>query len=496
MILAYSAYRRSQIDAVLQAFDTVFVSLGNPVKMGDEYCSEWQNNPIMKSNQRTQVLAIWLDKRDGYSLPYYQVLDENGKPIGNNMPLCDTATVTKASGISIACDSMGNFVVSYSEGDFTTQYLTLQRIAPSGSKLGPPMRYGLTYYSNFITSLSGTPDGAFRLSWYETGTAYPAVYAQSISPTLSPKSPRRTLLSGYPSPQRTILAIATNDAEETFILWVDYSDSYTPERRLKARLFDSNGRALTDTIILDTLSPDRRYSTHGASCLLNNDRSVLCIWSEYAGYGYDTRIHILRRDFAGQDVRKTSFPSGNRFTRVQAVHFEKGRSLVAWSDRRAINALFLDDNDSTFFPIRLKDITSTVWNDDWNAFHLDFSRTKIFLAYETLLDPDRGYDVVATIQKMERFARPIPPKWFALPQNYPNPFNATTNIEFDVPSPAFVTLTFFDVSGRKVAELPKQPLEAWTYTYVWDPTHLPSGVYFYRVKIGLFSQTRKAVVIK
>jgi hypothetical protein len=88
------------------------------------------------------------------------------------------------------------------------------------------------------------------------------------------------------------------------------------------------------------------------------------------------------------------------------------------------------------------------------------------------------------------------PTSFNLEQNYPNPFNPSTTIKFDVAEASHVRLAVFDLSGRMVANLVDRELSADAYSYTFDATNLPSGMYFYRLETGSFSSTKKLVLMK
>jgi hypothetical protein len=88
------------------------------------------------------------------------------------------------------------------------------------------------------------------------------------------------------------------------------------------------------------------------------------------------------------------------------------------------------------------------------------------------------------------------PKNFILEQNYPNPFNPATTISFSLPRKSFVSLRVFDALGREVAILLADELSAGTYSRQWNAAGLASGVYFYRLQAGLFSETRKLILLR
>lgn len=88
------------------------------------------------------------------------------------------------------------------------------------------------------------------------------------------------------------------------------------------------------------------------------------------------------------------------------------------------------------------------------------------------------------------------PDGYTLSQNYPNPFNPSTNIKFDLPLRSFVKIVVYDAQGREVAVLVNQELQPGTYSYKWEASSLPSGVYFYRLLTNSFSDTKKMLLIK
>ena len=90
----------------------------------------------------------------------------------------------------------------------------------------------------------------------------------------------------------------------------------------------------------------------------------------------------------------------------------------------------------------------------------------------------------------------IVPERFGLSQNYPNPFNPVTNIQFEVPKQGMVKLLVFDALGREIAALVNQSMDAGSYKVDWDAADYPSGIYFYRLESGDFTQTRKMILIK
>jgi hypothetical protein len=80
--------------------------------------------------------------------------------------------------------------------------------------------------------------------------------------------------------------------------------------------------------------------------------------------------------------------------------------------------------------------------------------------------------------------------------NYPNPFNTQTKISFRVPKASEVKLGIFDISGRKVTQLSPGYRQPGIYEIVWDAGDKPSGIYFYKLTTGNYTQTKKMVLLK
>ncbi|RJP72994.1 MAG: T9SS C-terminal target domain-containing protein [Ignavibacteriales bacterium] len=85
---------------------------------------------------------------------------------------------------------------------------------------------------------------------------------------------------------------------------------------------------------------------------------------------------------------------------------------------------------------------------------------------------------------------------FELHQNYPNPFNSTTAVKINIPEKDFVEVDVYNPIGEKVSTLVTKFLEKGTYEFIWNSGNEPSGVYFYRLKAGDYSQSRKMILLK
>jgi hypothetical protein len=88
------------------------------------------------------------------------------------------------------------------------------------------------------------------------------------------------------------------------------------------------------------------------------------------------------------------------------------------------------------------------------------------------------------------------PNAFSLAKNYPNPFNAETLIEYSLTDDAHVTIDIFDMLGRHLTTLVDARRPAGNNQVVWNAAGQASGVYFYSIRVGGTTETRKMSLLK
>ena len=95
----------------------------------------------------------------------------------------------------------------------------------------------------------------------------------------------------------------------------------------------------------------------------------------------------------------------------------------------------------------------------------------------------------------------LTPKVFTLHQNYPNPFNPTTQIKYDLPSDSYVSISIYDVMGRRIKSLSNANQTAGYHSLQWDATNdigegVSAGMYIYTIQAGGYRATKKMVLLK
>ena len=103
-----------------------------------------------------------------------------------------------------------------------------------------------------------------------------------------------------------------------------------------------------------------------------------------------------------------------------------------------------------------------------------------------------GWNPVTDIKKFQN----TNPNEFKLYQNYPNPFNPITNIQFKVEEKCTVTLNVYTVQGRLVANLVSKEYSPGSYDIPFSGEGLSSGIYFYSIQAGRFTDVKKMIILE
>jgi hypothetical protein len=126
---------------------------------------------------------------------------------------------------------------------------------------------------------------------------------------------------------------------------------------------------------------------------------------------------------------------------------------------------------------------------EWTVYNYDdFASTALWVQhlYDSLFVPELH------VEDVQEWL----PREFKLAQNYPNPFNAQTVIDYELPEGCDVTVEVFNLVGQKVSTLVSGMQQAGRRSVVWEAADNPSGIYFYRLTAGDFTEARKMMLLK
>ena len=190
---------------------------------------------------------------------------------------------------------------------------------------------------------------------------------------------------------------------------------------------------------------------------------------------------------------------------VPSVIFDGTNYFITWSDNfyTANSVIMGSFIDTSGVPI---DTAVTIFNSLGGkiAFYgMSTLGSNKILVVATRVDTPQftngdvyGKFIQSSTTGISENAANLTPKMFSLSQNYPDPFNPTTTISFSLPSQSFVSLKVYDIIGREVATIISGEMSAGTYSRQWNATKMSSGIYFYRLQSGSYTQTKKLVLLK
>ena len=233
-------------------------------------------------------------------------------------------------------------------------------------------------------------------------------------------------------------------------------------------------------------------------------------WTDISGtlpYRWVTRVKV---DPNNENNVYVTF-SGLRWHDPQSHVFKSTNMGVEWTDISSnlpdapVNAFAVDNND----PDRLylgSDVGAFMSFNGGLSWQPIADGLPVVSVYDMKIHPVENYLAIGTHgrsmykidlgQFVDVKDRSAEVKGFNLSQNFPNPFNPSTNISFSVQHLSFVTLKVYDALGEEAASLINEEKSPGTYTINFNAQNLSSGVYYYRIQAGNFSETRKMILLK
>jgi hypothetical protein len=91
---------------------------------------------------------------------------------------------------------------------------------------------------------------------------------------------------------------------------------------------------------------------------------------------------------------------------------------------------------------------------------------------------------------------PPEPTEYNLNSIYPNPFNPITNITYELPDDSYITISIYDLAGRKIIDLVNGTIQAGRFNTTWNAEQYSSGVYFIKMKTESFTKIQKVILVK
>jgi predicted lipoprotein with Yx(FWY)xxD motif len=414
----------------------------------------------------------------------------------------------------IISDGSGGAIITWDDNrtasamDPTGIDIYAQRVNASGTRQwqnnGVPICTALT--AQELPTICSDGSGGAIVAWEDSreGSTNKDIYAQRINAT----GTVQWIENGTPicsfSRNQTIPRIVAVGSGGAVITWQDdrFSGSGTGIYAQKVNTLGtpqwlSNGVAIS-TSINGRSTPE--IASDGAG-------GAIIIWTGFDAF--DPDIGASRVNSSGTVLWSHYICTAiwNQFHQ-QIISDGSGGAIITWDDDRT--ATSMDPTGVDIYAQRVNASGASQWQ--YNGVPLCTAPTSqtlpticsdgsggAIVAWEDGRGGSTSKDIYAWNINATGSDTPTPCTSNYLSQNYPNPFNPATFIQFGLSAPAHVSLRIFDVSGRLVRVLVEKDYPAGSFTELWDGTNnerhpVKSGVYFYRLNAGSFSETKKLVL--
>ena len=281
-------------------------------------------------------------------------------------------------------------------------------------------------------------------------------------------------------------AIATTDPD-TLDISLENSPKYQWASYGNENIVPSYGRLYTWYVATDS----RGICPTGWHIPSDAEWTTLGTFLTDNGYGYEGNGNDIAKSMASKSVWATCDTAG-RVGNDQSSNNSSGFFAFP-AGVRFFEGYYYGFEDATYWWSTTQNSNGMVWsrNLDCNIAYLD-TLTNYYL--------NNGFSIRcindSTISEVDFGTVNQTPQNFSLSQNYPNPFNPVTTISYQLPKSNFVQLSIYNITGQLIETLVNGHNNAGYHTVLWNASEVGSGLYFYRIEAGEYTETKKCLILK
>ena len=509
-VVVWSDHRGKSYDIYSQKVVGGILS-GTNLKLNDDLEGAIQKEPAITEDLDKNFIITWTDQRNGSDDIYIKKYSRFGDLIFSDRRVNTNTSSSLCAQSDLAIDGSRNIMVVWQDSrDGLNIYA--QRYDPSGNSLDTNFKVN----NSTGTILHNSPacakayDGKAVLVWSAALSGIKNIYAQRLDSSGILVDTSFKVNDNLQAVDHLSPKVGIDSVGNFTIAWYDRRDS---EERIYLQRYNSSGVKIGSNFasFCDSLNPVQREF----DLAVNSKGNMVLAWTQLEG----DKINLY-----AQRYLSSGSPLGNNFLVNDISGIPEAPSVsidddtffvVVWTDYRAGNP---DIYYQVYYfnegiPLGANSILST---DLTNALNFSpdvvLSPPNIYTAWVDNRDSGAGFDIYAntiryrqTKVEEEEVTHPFA---FELGQNYPNPFNPTTAISFRAGSleqragrPVHTTLTIYNILGEKVKTLVDDKREPGNYRVIWDGKdeagkEVSSGIYFYRLKVGKNSITKRMVLLR
>lgn len=507
-IITWQDKRNGKYDIYAQRINSSGQAMWNNNGVG--VCKEDSNyNPIIISDGSGGAIIAWQSYRGSATADIYtQRLNSNGVAqwTVNGIPVCDV--VFEQDTIAMISDGLGGAILTWQDyrSNNGSADIYAQRVNFSGTMLWTANGVNICNQAaaqrgpKLVSDGSG---GAF-ITWYDNRAGDYDIYTQRISTAGAVQWTTNGVATCTMATDQLKPDICTDGAGGVIITWYDYRS--TTDYNIYAQRQGPSGAIVwvVDGVVMNN---NVAYAQIDPKIVSDDMGGAIISWTDFrTGITADiyaqrvnstgavqwTATGVIICTSAADQIKSQLISDGNNGAYITWEDHRNAGNSDIYAQRIASNAAInwaatgfaictaVDDQVNPMIVVNGNHGAIIVWQDyrtgnNFDVYEMGFNATGL-----------------VDIEKSGTFI----PNQFVLSQNYPNPFNPSTKIQFSIPKSSFVKLTINDVLGHEKDILVNEQLSTGSYSLDFNASTLPSGVYFYKITAGDFTETRKMILLK
>ncbi|MBK8946293.1 MAG: T9SS type A sorting domain-containing protein [Ignavibacteriae bacterium] len=517
-------------DVYCKSFDINNNQLSEEIKVNDDdgIPVAEQSSPDIAVSQNGNFIICWLDFRNNSGIEIYaQRFLNDGSFIGNNFKVSNKKSyIFSSPKISITPNE--NFVIVWIQNPLTqnpNDFPKTQIVGQFYNSKGEAIDSNIILselplnYQNDIGVISANGLENYIISWRtaDDSTNNIKIYFQLFSNSGIAQSDKILLDDDINFEDQFVPSISVFPNNNFIISWLALDKKDSTET-LFAQIFSADCNRIGEKYKIS--SSDKRLYIAGNKVAVNSDGSFKIYWVEADAINQKRYLKFQKFTNEGniQESVKTLEVNNSIYNSIFEPYAidENGNFIIL--DLQEIdlhNYIYYAqrfDNDGNKLNSNFKLLNHE--NTTAGGFNIEIKNSRIYSTW-TESQNDNDSDVWAnildwnnptSIKTKETSVIPLNSELF---QNYPNPFNPTTKIKYTIPQNvkgvstnvetqniASVQLKIYDILGREVKTLVNANQKPGNYEVEFDGSNLPSGVYFYKLQTGVFTETKKMILLK
>jgi hypothetical protein len=478
-VVVWTDLRDAEHDTYRQRLDAAGSRTGPSALLPSAETGAHQTVPDIAYLGADSYAAVWHDMRNDAGDIYIQFGNSAGTPLGANQKVNQDDAAYMQTDPAVGGASNGYAMVAWQDARddgeafgwsiFARQYSSArvalgdemrvsddisaadiygQKISSGGSLDGANFKVNseLSLTDNYSPKVGMSDDNNTVITWRSITSGIGQVYFQLYGSDGAPIGLNVPVESGTSTVSQTDFDLAVDPGSGEFVIaWINESDSTSAA--VMAQRYTNLGIPVDSSMLLSNLPA---AGGDDISAALDASGFYTVSWT-------DSRSSFGR-------VYMVTVQSDNT---VGAVTPIADQSVVARSEHSSVTMTGTD--------------ILAVWSDN--------------------RDTGEGYDIYANSRTYsstpaDEIDDPLIPTDFVLAQNYPNPFNPTTVIRFYMHETGKATLDIHNVLGQVVKTQSWDRLTRGWHEYTYEASSQPSGVYFYRLRTGNYSESKKMILLK